>query len=310
MKNLLLLICLSFIINIQAQTIHSQIQFNKMNNNIPYNTTNNIRNTQEVNINKNNTEKEFNLTEKLENFYSNKSNATNDKKEELKNIPQHEKDKIETIEQVKKSEKNDEEMNKLKEEKDEFDKQIEIFTLSDFTTLELPSKNIEIIYYKVNTPCTLKFAFYLSDSEKNIHMTLNGPDDKGSRKDLKTFTNKNFLFYEYKATHIGQYTFNLDNSPNSDKTEISFAIKNDLKVDGNIGMKKLDKITDYLNEIDEKFNKMRMKQNIINKKTDAHNESVNKHNKEILIYSIVEVGIMVLIFVAQLFYIKSKVDKI
>ena len=55
---------------------------------------------------------------------------------------------------------------------------------------------------------------------------------------------------------------------------------------------------------------MRMKQNIINKKTDAHNESVNKHNKEILIYSIVEVGTMVLIFVAQLFYIKSKVDKI
>ena len=75
-------------------------------------------------------------------------------------------------------------------------------------------------------------------------------------------------------------------------------------------MKKLDKITDYLNEIDEKINKMRMKQNIINKKTDAHNESVNKHNKEILIYSIVEVGTMVLIFVAQLFYIKSKVDKI
>ena len=307
MKNLFLLIYLSFTVNIQAQKIHPQIQFNKINNNIPYNTTSNIRNTQELNINKNSTEKEFNLTEKIENFYS---NTTNDKKEELKNIPHQEQDKIETIEQVKKSEKDDKEMNKLKEEKDEFDKQIEIFTLSDFTTLELPSKNIEIIYYKVNTPCTLKFAFYLSDSEKNIHMTLNGPDDKGRTKDLKTFTNKNFLFYEYKAKHIGQYTFNLDNSPNSDKTEISFAIKNDLKVDGNIGMKKLDKITDYLNEIDEKINKMRMKQNIINKKTDAHNESVNKHNKEILIYSIVEVGTMVLIFVAQLFYIKSKVDKI
>ncbi len=307
MKNLFLLIYLSFTFNIQAQKIHSQSQFNQINNNIPYNTTSNIRNTQELNINKNSTEKEFNLTEKIENFYS---NTTNDKKEELKNIPHQEQDKIETIEQVKKSEKDDKEMNKLKEEKDEFDKQIEIFTLSDFTTLELPSKNIEIIYYKVNTPCTLKFAFYLSDSEKNIHMTLNGPDDKGRTKDLKTFTNKNFLFYEYKAKHIGQYTFNLDNSPNSDKTEISFAIKNDLKVDGNIGMKKLDKITDYLNEIDEKINKMRMKQNIINKKTDAHNESVNKHNKEILIYSIVEVGTMVLIFVAQLFYIKSKVDKI
>ena len=307
MKNLFLLIYLSFTVNIQAQKIHSQSQFNQINNNIPYNTTSNIRNTQELNINKNSTEKEFNLTEKIENFYS---NTTNDKKEELKNIPHQEQDKIETIEQVKKSEKDDKEINKLKEEKDEFDKQIEIFTLSDFTTLELPSKNIEIIYYKVNTPCTLKFAFYLSDSEKNIHMTLNGPDDKGRTKDLKTFTNKNFLFYEYKAKHIGQYTFNLDNSPNSDKTEISFAIKNDLKVDGNIGMKKLDKITDYLNEIDEKINKMRMKQNIINKKTDAHNESVNKHNKEILIYSIVEVGTMVLIFVAQLFYIKSKVDKI
>ena len=55
---------------------------------------------------------------------------------------------------------------------------------------------------------------------------------------------------------------------------------------------------------------MNLKQNMINKKAEAHNDSVNKHDKQILIYSIIEVGIMVFIFIAQLFYIKSKIDKI
>ena len=104
--------------------------------------------------------------------------------------------------------------------------------------------------------------------------------------------------------------FYLDNVENGDITEASFAIKDSLKVDKNIGMKKIGKITEYLDDIDGKINKMRLKQNIINQKTDTHNESVNKHNKEILIYSMVEVGIMALILIGQLYYIKNKVNKV
>ncbi len=312
-KILLLIIHLSFIIIIisqenNQQKKHNQVNNNNTNKNIINN--NNIRNGQELNINNNNKkEKEFNLTEKVEKFYSNRtnSNVSNNKNE---TFISEEEDKIEKIEQIKKTEKNDEELKYLKIEKEQFDKQIEIYTLSDFTTLELPSKNEEIIYYTITIPCTIKFAFYLSDSEKLIDMTLRGPNGGVNSQNLLFFKNKNFLYHEYQAALPGRYTFHLINNNNGDMTEISFAVKNDLKTDGNIGKQKLDTISEYLNEIDEKFNKMRLRQNIVNKKTEAHNDSVNKHNKEILIYSIAEVGTMILIFVGQLFYIKSKVDKI
>jgi hypothetical protein len=296
-KILLLIIYLSLIINIISQKKKSQKKNN--NNNIKNNSNNNINNN-----NKKVKEKEFNLTEKVENYFSNRTNDSKNKNEESQE------DKIEIIQQTKKIEKDDEELNKLKIEKEQFDKQIEIFSLSDFTTLELPGKKEEIIYYKVTTPCTIKFAFYLSDSEKLIDMNLLGPDHSGNSQNLLILKKKNFLYHEYKVTLPGMYTFHLNNYLNSDLTEISFAVKNDLKVDGNIGKQKLDTISEYLNEIDEKINKMRTKQNIVNKKTEAYNDSVNNHNKEILIYSIAEVGTMVLIFIGQLFYIKSKVDKI
>lgn len=228
------------------------------------------------------------------------------------NLPKQDKEnsqvEIETITQKKVEEKPD--LSKYKLEKEEFEKKIEVFTIGDFTTIELPSKSAEIIYYKIDKPCLFQFAFYLSKSEKLIHMIFSGPDGKGGSKEYQNFKNKNFLYSEFNATNPGQYTFYLNNQDNPDKTEISFAIKNNLKVDKNIDRSKLDSITEYLEEMDEKFDKMRTRQSIANKKTDAYNDSVNTHNKSILINSIVEVTIMILIIIAQLYYIKNKIDKI
>ena len=88
------------------------------------------------------------------------------------------------------------------------------------------------------------------------------------------------------------------------------AIKDSGNKDENIGSKKLDKISEYIEDMDGKINKIRLKQNIINKKTDAHNEGVNKHNKNILINSFSEVLIMIFILVGQLYYIKKNISKI
>ena len=229
-----------------------------------------------------------------------------------KNIekPNNKNESIKYNQAQRQTEENIDEKNKLLLEKEQFNKQIEFFTLSDFTTFELKSKSGEFVYYKGVKGSTMKFAFYLSDSEKKIQFKFSGPDGKGGLKVYQIFSNKNFLYYEHKVEYPGQYIFYLDNGENSDKNEVSFAVKDDLKEDKNIGMQKLDSISEYLDDIDEKINKIRLKQNMINKKTEAHNDSVNKHNREILLYSLAEVGTMVLILVGQLFYIKSKVDKI
>jgi len=257
------------------------------------------------------TEAEFNLTESLINFFS--TNISNSSKANMTHrIHKEEKEKInkfESVEEIRlKKEGNIKEIEEYQLKKEQFDKLISVFTLSEFTTFEIPGKTLEIVYYQVNRPCTLKIAFYLSDNEKIIYMSLTGPDGMGGSKTYKNFNKKNFLYYEHRAKYPGRYSFLLDNR-DKDIIAISFAVKDDIK-DENIGTKKIDKISGYLNDIDLKINQMRLKQNIINTKTEAHNENINKHNKEILVYSFIEVGTMILILFGQLFYIKNKIDKI
>ena len=212
--------------------------------------------------------------------------------------------KIDKISQIPKSQ---EDQNIKKLEKDQFEKQIEVFTLGEFTTFEIFPKSGEYIYYYISNPCILTFAFFLSDIEKYISLYLKGPEPLNQI--LQNFTNKNYLFYEYKIEKEGKYEFYLNNE-NEEKIEISFAIKDSWNNDDNIGSKKLDKITEYIEDMETKINKIRLKQNIINQKTDAHNEGVNKHNKRILINSFAEVLTMIIILVIQLYYIKNNISKI
>ena len=208
------------------------------------------------------------------------------------------------IEKISQKPKEKAEIDAIKLEKEQFEKQIEVFTLGEFTTFEIPPKRGEYIYYQILNPCIMTFAFYLSDIEKYISLGCKGP------KTFLNFTHKNFLFYEYKIEEKGRYQFYLNNEENEEKIEVSFAIKDSWNKDETIGSKKLDKITEYIEDMDTQINKIRLKQNVINKKTDAHNDGVNKHNKSILINSFIEVFTMIFILVMQLLYIKKNIDKI
>ena len=314
-KKLALISFLLFIMYIDAQKVESIVS--NADKDIDYKI---LQRKKEKKMNKNHTmnninitEAEFNLTESLMNFFS--TNISNSSKANITHrIQKEEKEKektnkFESVEEIRyKKEGNIKKIEEYQLRKEQFDKLTSVFILSEFTTFEIPGRTIEFIYYEVNRPCTLKIAFYLSNNEKIIYMSLSGPDGMGGSKTYKNFNNKNFLYYEHKAKYPGKYTFLLDNR-DKEVIAISFAVKDDIK-DDNIGTKKIDKISGYLNDIDSKINQMRLKQNIINTKTEAHNESINKHNKEILIYSFIEVGTMILIIFGQLFYIKNKIDKI
>ena len=318
---------------INNQTINNNKQNINLNNS---NSKNNNNLNNQTGINSNNTdnstgkpkEKEFNLTESLINFFNdmfgskNKTNNTEDqakkleeekKLEEKRKEEQKRKEKMEQIRiQAEKTQKEKEKQKQLQLEKErqEFEKQIENISVSEFTNLYLEAKSGELLYHNITKPCNLKIIFLLTDAQKTIHLTFNGPNGKGGTSLIKYFRSKNFLYYVHEAKYIGQYTFYLNNYHNKDETEVIFAICDDSKVDDKLGKKNIDKISGYLNDIDYKINQMKSKQNLINKKTNTHNESVNKHNKEIIIYSIVEVITMMLVFGLQTFYIKSMVEKL
>ena len=350
MNKLFLLLFAIILINIKSQTNNTQQPNNNQNNqNVQNNNNNTANNTpppqqtnnnltnQSINLNStnianatNNTGKpgkEFNLTDSLIKFFnemfgSNKTNNTkNDTKleeqkrleEEKRKEEQRKREQLEKIRMEAERKQKEREMQRkkqLEKEREEFEKQIENVTVSDFTNLFLEPKSGELLYHNLSKPCNLKIIFLLTDSQKTIHLTFNGPNGRGGSTLIKSFRSKNFLYYVYNAQHIGQYTFYLNNYHNSDETEVIFAISDDSKTSDNLGKKNIDKISGYLNDIDSKINQMKAKQNIINKKTKTHNESINKHNREILIYSIVEVVTMLLVFIMQTCYIKNMVEKL
>ena len=319
---ILQLIFIIIIINIYAQNQNTKPNNNQ---NITINSKMNPQNNTAINNTVKKPEKEFNLTESLIKFFndmfnnSNKTNNTNEKNAEVKKLEEQkilEEKKRQKMEQIRmETQKRQKELERqrrlqLEKEREEFEKQIENITISEFTNLYLNAKSGELLYHNITKPCDLKIVFLLMDTEKTIHLTFNGPNGRGGSTLIKSFRSKNFLYYLYKAQHIGQYTFYLNNYHNSDETEVIFAISDDTKKDEKLGKQNIDKISGYLNDIDNKINQMKAKQNIINKKTNVHNESVNKHNKEILIYSIIEVIIMLLVFVLQTCYIKNIVEKL
>ena len=65
-----------------------------------------------------------------------------------------------------------------------------------------------------------------------------------------------------------------------------------------------------LNNIDNNMNQLRNKKKIEISMADSHNEKVNKNNKAIIIYSILEIFVMIIIFISQTFYITSIVSKL
>ena len=309
----------------------------QQNNQAGNNNNNNQANQTNSNAPKNNTkkaeDKEFNLTDSLLKFFDemfgdskNKTNKTDSeakkKLEEQKRLEEEkrreemikrknmEKIRMETERLEREKALQKQKQMQLEKEREEFERQVENISVSEFTNLYLEGKSGELLYHSVSKPCNLKIIFLLTDTEKTIHMTFNGPNGRGGTTLIKSFRSKNFLFYEHNAHIPGEYTFYLNNYHNSDETEVIFAINDDTKTEESLGKQKVDKISGYLNEIDLKINQMRSKQNIINKKTETHNDSVNKHNKEILVYSIIEVITMLIVFAVQTFYIKSIVEKL
>ena len=164
----------------------------------------------------------------------------------------------------------------LEKEREEFEKQIENITVSEFTNLYLDPKSGELLYHNLTKPCTLKIIFLLTDTQKTIHLTFNGPNGRGGTTLIKSFRSKNFLYYSYNAQPPGQYTFYLNNYHNSDETEVIFAICDDSKTSDNLGKKNIEIKQDKINVQNQ--NQINIQQNNGENKIDTKNNNVQKQN--------------------------------
>ena len=288
--------------------------------------------------NKKEKDKNFNLTESLikffnENFGQKNESVNNTKpktKEEIeqmkrqaeaemqqKLLRERDQKRREYFEQVAKAElirienqKKEEKRKKEHEEKMKFENILANTTFDEIIQIAIEKGETESLYLNLSSFAKIKIAVFLTDEDEKMHFVLSGPNARGRTSVLYRADNRNYLFYEYETLRNGEYIIDLINK-GSKENELVFLIsgtKNKKK--DNIDTEKIDKISLFLNNIDNNINQLRNKKKMEILKINTHNEKVDENNKYIIVYSIIEIFTMIIVFVSQSYYISSLVTKI
>ena len=259
-------------------------------------------------------EKPFNLTESLLNFfestfdkYFKENNAT---KNATKNNNITNKTEIEKIKLEKKIKKEKLEENEI--EKENFLMNLSNNSFEEAIQINLKKGESETLYLDLQSFAKIKIAIMTSDPdlEEKINIFFSGPDPRGHTYVIKYFYNKKYIFFEYETLRNGEYYAEITNKGTKDN-EIYFYFsdvynaKKDL-----LNTQKIDKISMFLNNINDNLDHLRNKKKIEIRQANLHNEKVSNNNKWIVIYSIIEIFTMIIVFLIQSIYINSLVDKV
>ena len=278
----------------------------------------------------------FNLTEELINFYNqNLKNETNNiastgdevkdkivqenmkkfKEEMEKHMKEQEiqKKANEHFESRRKAEmiriekeKIEIQQKKEAEEREKFEEELINTTFSDNFNLILDRGEKEKLYLDMEIDQNIVMAFFVSDQEEKIKLTIYGPDTRGKMVSLYKLYKRNYFFIKFNARRKGEYIVELWNT-GSKENEINFFINENVEKKDLLNAEKIDTISLLLKGIKKNINKLKRKKNNEIMLVNAHNDRVNKNNKSIVVYSIIEIITMICIFVVQSYYIRSVV---
>ena len=208
------------------------------------------------------------------------------------------------------NQKKEEKKKKEQQERENFEILLSNTTFEQYLEIHIEKGEVETLYLDLDSFVKIRIAFILADEEEKINLVLNGPNAHGRTSILFRGDNKNYLFYEYETMRKGEYTIELINK-GSKENDLYFMISEKLnKKSELLGSEKIDKISMLLNNIDNNINQLRNKKKIEIRQVNSHNEKVDKNNHSIVVYSIIEIFTMIVVFIAQNYYINSIVDNI
>jgi hypothetical protein len=136
--------------------------------------------------------------------------------------------------------------------------------------------------------------------ESEINLKIIGPDNK-----LINEVTEAFYFYEFIATLAGEYQFILTNSKSEIDIRVSFAIHQGKDTNTHLTHENLNSIWDKLLDITNKMKKSSFTSKMLSKKFDAKYDIIKIHNRNIVLFSLIEIALMIIIFFLQVFYIKK-----
>ena len=242
--------------------------------------------------------KGFNLTEKLNKINNSFTNRSSFKKKFKKSLLSK---ALNISKMILKNKylKKDEERRRKK-----FEKLISKFDYDHWINFEINKNSKEIIYEEINDNIDFYFAFIINDSKDKIRFTFKEPKKQDEKGAFYT-VNENYFYKKFKTNKTGTYKFIFNNRRNKNM-KVSFALKYKMK---SKNLTEIDRIGNNMNKINKHLNIIRAKESLINKLTKTQFDAVNKHNKNIVIYGIIEIFVMIIILFVQLFYIKGLVNK-
>ena len=281
-------------------------------------------------------DKPFNLTESLINFFKetfgnkNETNKNDTKEEETQEIRkrkeaeeqqklilEREKRRREQFEANAKAEliklenKKKEEIRKREiEERAKFENILSNTTFDENIQISLQKGETETLYLDLESFTKVKMAVVLTDEDQKVNFALSGPNSHGRTSVLYKINNRNYLYYEYETLRKGEYIVEIKNQGNKENELVFLVKEHNQKKKDNINTEKIDKISNMLNTIDTNINLLRNKKKIEIKQINSHNEKVDNNNRSIVIYSIIEIFTMIVVFIAQSYYISSMVSKV
>ena len=176
--------------------------------------------------------------------------------------------------------------------------------------ITLGAGETEELFLDLEMYTKFKMAVILTDEEENINMVALGPNKWGHNSIIYEEFSKNYLYYEHEAQLKGEYRIQITNIGSKEIELIVLLNEHSNKKKDNIDTQKIDKISLFLNNIDDNINQLRTKKRIEIRQINKHNQKVEKYNRSIVIFSVVEIFTMIIVFAAQNYYISSIVSKL
>lgn len=195
---------------------------------------------------------------------------------------------------------------KEQEEREKFEEELINTTFSDNFNLLLERGEKEKLYLDMENDQNIVMAYFVSDQEEKIKLTIYGPDTRGKMISLYKLYKRNYFFIRFNAKRKGEYIVELWNT-GSKENEINFFINENMDKKDLLNAEKIDTISLLLKGIKKNINKLKRKKNNEIMLVNAHNDRVNKNNRSIAVYSIIEIITMIFIFAGQSYYIRSVV---
>ena len=300
----------------------------------------NITNNKNVNK-KNKEEKDFNLTESLINFFKEtfgdddkekkkdeyKEKRTKEEIEEIqkRNEAQLRRRQMEERERLRRAEfesraraeqikiekkEREEKKKKAQKERDNFEKTLANEKFEEIVQISLEKGETEKIYLNLEKGSVVRMAVILTDEEEKFNFLVTGPNEHGRTYIIYKDKDRNFLYYHFDTLSNGEFTVEITNKGSKENELMFFINEHANKKTDLINTAKIDKISMLLNNIYNNMDQLRNKKRIEIKQAHSHNEKVDKNNRAIVIYSILEIFIMSIIFIAQSYYINYIVSKL